>query len=139
MRRRRPAAGIITRCPRICLHRITRGSTSSSFDAGLLASLKSFLHAGAPAAINTYRDIAHRCYCFGVVFKFGVAFLCLIREMECRVLSIQSHVVRGYVGNKSASFPLQVRLDSPAIYLLYRLITRSVLRADSNTPANGRV
>ncbi|XP_069034997.1 pyridoxal kinase [Lepisosteus oculatus] len=28
--------------------------------------------------------------------------------MECRVLSIQSHVVRGYVGNKSASFPLQV-------------------------------
>ncbi|XP_018595452.1 pyridoxal kinase isoform X1 [Scleropages formosus] len=29
-------------------------------------------------------------------------------EMECRVLSIQSHVVRGYVGNKSASFPLQV-------------------------------
>ncbi|KAM6934363.1 pyridoxal kinase-like [Xenentodon cancila] len=28
--------------------------------------------------------------------------------MECRVLSIQSHVVRGYVGNKSAVFPLQV-------------------------------
>uniref|UniRef100_A0A8C1VGK1 Pyridoxal kinase n=1 Tax=Cyprinus carpio TaxID=7962 RepID=A0A8C1VGK1_CYPCA len=28
--------------------------------------------------------------------------------MSCRVLSIQSHVVRGYVGNKSASFPLQV-------------------------------
>uniref|UniRef100_A0A8D0DH97 pyridoxal kinase n=1 Tax=Sander lucioperca TaxID=283035 RepID=A0A8D0DH97_SANLU len=28
--------------------------------------------------------------------------------MECRVLSIQSHVVRGYVGNKSATFPLQV-------------------------------
>lgn len=28
---------------------------------------------------------------------------------ECpRVLSIQSHVVSGYVGNKSASFPLQV-------------------------------
>uniref|UniRef100_UPI00358E5F50 pyridoxal kinase isoform X1 n=1 Tax=Myxine glutinosa TaxID=7769 RepID=UPI00358E5F50 len=27
---------------------------------------------------------------------------------ECRVLSIQSHVVRGYVGNKSAAFPLQV-------------------------------
>lgn len=30
--------------------------------------------------------------------------------MECRVLSIQSHVVRGYVGNKSASFPLQVSI-----------------------------
>ncbi|KAF4109344.1 pyridoxal (pyridoxine, vitamin B6) kinase a [Onychostoma macrolepis] len=28
--------------------------------------------------------------------------------MDCRVLSVQSHVVRGYVGNKSASFPLQV-------------------------------
>ncbi|KAE8621000.1 hypothetical protein XENTR_v10004646 [Xenopus tropicalis] len=27
---------------------------------------------------------------------------------ECRVFSIQSHVVRGYVGNKAASFPLQV-------------------------------
>ncbi|KAF4087219.1 hypothetical protein AMELA_G00093120 [Ameiurus melas] len=29
-------------------------------------------------------------------------------NMDCRVLSIQSHVVRGYVGNKSATFPLQV-------------------------------
>nr|CAG4651975.1 EOG090X09AY [Triops cancriformis] len=28
--------------------------------------------------------------------------------MDCRVLSIQSHVVSGYVGNKSATFPLQV-------------------------------
>ncbi|XP_012519586.1 PREDICTED: pyridoxal kinase [Propithecus coquereli] len=27
---------------------------------------------------------------------------------ECRVLSIQSHVVRGYVGNRAATFPLQV-------------------------------
>ena len=27
-----------------------------------------------------------------------------------RVLSIQSHVVSGYVGNKSATFPLQVNL-----------------------------
>ncbi|CAH3152668.1 unnamed protein product, partial [Porites lobata] len=26
----------------------------------------------------------------------------------CRVLSIQSHVVSGYVGNDSATFPLQV-------------------------------
>lgn len=30
-------------------------------------------------------------------------------EAECRVLSIQSHVVRGYVGNRAAMFPLQVR------------------------------
>uniref|UniRef100_A0A8C3FTW4 Pyridoxal kinase n=4 Tax=Emydidae TaxID=8476 RepID=A0A8C3FTW4_CHRPI len=29
-------------------------------------------------------------------------------EARCRVLSIQSHVVCGYVGNKAASFPLQV-------------------------------
>uniref|UniRef100_A0A6I8PR96 Pyridoxal kinase n=1 Tax=Ornithorhynchus anatinus TaxID=9258 RepID=A0A6I8PR96_ORNAN len=29
-------------------------------------------------------------------------------EDECRVLSIQSHVVRGYVGNRAAAFPLQV-------------------------------
>ncbi|XP_066478516.1 pyridoxal kinase [Tiliqua scincoides] len=29
-------------------------------------------------------------------------------EEECRVLSIQSHVVRGYVGNRAAAFPLQV-------------------------------
>ena len=29
-------------------------------------------------------------------------------ETEPRVLSIQSHVVSGYVGNKSATFPLQL-------------------------------
>lgn len=29
-------------------------------------------------------------------------------ETKRRVLSIQSHVVHGYVGNKSATFPLQV-------------------------------
>ncbi|XP_076445797.1 pyridoxal kinase-like [Babylonia areolata] len=29
-------------------------------------------------------------------------------ELDCRVLSIQSSVVYGYVGNKSATFPLQV-------------------------------
>ncbi|XP_067848514.1 pyridoxal (pyridoxine, vitamin B6) kinase a [Heptranchias perlo] len=32
----------------------------------------------------------------------------MLPEPECRVLSIQSHVVRGFVGNKSAAFPLQV-------------------------------
>lgn len=31
-------------------------------------------------------------------------------EEECRVLSIQSHVIRGYVGNRAATFPLQVRI-----------------------------
>jgi len=29
---------------------------------------------------------------------------------NCRVLSIQSHVVSGYVGNKCSTFPLQVRI-----------------------------
>ena len=29
-------------------------------------------------------------------------------EDSCRVLSIQSHVVSGHVGNKAAVFPLQV-------------------------------
>lgn len=33
-------------------------------------------------------------------------------EEECRVLSIQSHVVRGYVGNRAATFPLQVSAHS---------------------------
>ncbi|XP_072900859.1 pyridoxal kinase-like [Hemitrygon akajei] len=32
----------------------------------------------------------------------------MLPELDCRVLSIQSHVVRGFVGNKSAAFPLQV-------------------------------
>src|SRR4051794_19034875 len=30
------------------------------------------------------------------------------RQQEARVLSVQSHVVYGYVGNKSAIFPLQL-------------------------------
>ena len=29
-------------------------------------------------------------------------------DLSLRVLSIQSHVVSGYVGNKSATFPLQL-------------------------------
>jgi hypothetical protein len=31
-----------------------------------------------------------------------------VLEIEARVLSIQSHVVAGYVGNRSAVFPLQL-------------------------------
>ncbi|KAK3543914.1 hypothetical protein QTP70_031165 [Hemibagrus guttatus] len=42
-------------------------------------------------------------------FLLNVTDQCLsVFNMDCRVLSIQSHVVRGYVGNKSATFPLQV-------------------------------
>jgi len=37
---------------------------------------------------------------------------------NCRVLSIQSHVVSGYVGNKSATFPLQVR--DPHVFAMCR-------------------
>ena len=32
----------------------------------------------------------------------------IMSSNELRVLSIQSHVVSGYVGNKSATFPLQL-------------------------------
>ena len=34
---------------------------------------------------------------------------------DFRVLSIQSHVVHGYVGNKSATFPLQVEIENISI------------------------
>ena len=40
-----------------------------------------------------------------------------------RVLSIQSHVVRGYVGNRSAVFPLQVIVDN-ALQLSHLLMSR---------------
>lgn len=43
-----------------------------------------------------------------------------------KVLSIQSHVVSGYVGNKSATFPLQVStissLNHPTTYTLLQLL-----------------
>lgn len=35
-----------------------------------------------------------------------------------KVLSIQSHVVSGYVGNKCAVFPLQVNVKLLNLYLL---------------------
>lgn len=34
----------------------------------------------------------------------------MAKNGDCRVISIQSHVVAGYVGNKSATFPLQVSM-----------------------------
>lgn len=47
-----------------------------------------------------------------MLFLVAVKLVGVVPVMECRVLSIQSHVVRGYVGNKSATFPLQVRTTS---------------------------
>ena len=38
---------------------------------------------------------------------------------ESRVLSIQSHVVHGYCGNKSAVFPLQVSILKNLINLQF--------------------
>lgn len=38
-------------------------------------------------------------------------------QLKRRVLSIQSHVVHGYVGNKSATFPLQVSKYCNNIYM----------------------
>ena len=32
----------------------------------------------------------------------------IMADLPDRILSIQSHVVSGYVGNKSATFPLQL-------------------------------
>ena len=37
-----------------------------------------------------------------------------------RVLSIQSHVVSGYVGNKSAAFPLQVQILNICSFILIK-------------------
>lgn len=40
--------------------------------------------------------------------KLSSVLNCISIMAELRVLSIQSHVVRGYVGNKAATFPIQV-------------------------------
>ena len=47
---------------------------------------------------------------------------------EKRVLSIQSHVVHGYVGNNAATFPLQVRVLFEVVAVTSSAITISVLR-----------
>ena len=50
--------------------------------------------------------------CFIVSRCQGAFNSCMkMRDSNPRVLSIQSHVVSGYVGNKSATFPLQVGVD----------------------------
>lgn len=45
--------------------------------------------------------------------------------MESRILSIQSHVVSGYVGNKSAVFPMQVSVQSSIYIEVYGLFNSS--------------
>ena len=74
-------------------------------------------------------------------FKF-----CLLAEMsdlDQRVLSIQSHVVSGYVGNKSATFPLQLLgFEVKYIYCQKYLnvanhssrLTRLILSSSPTTP-----
>lgn len=57
-------------------------------------------------------------------------------EPECRVLSIQSHVVRGYVGNKAATFPLQVSSADLLLPLLLSL-RRCSLRGGAGSRAGG--
>jgi hypothetical protein len=47
-------------------------------------------------------------HCFNVSFIFRLVTVRMEEERSKRVLSIQSHVVSGYVGNKSATFPLQL-------------------------------
>lgn len=46
----------------------------------------------------------------------------MISNQELRVLSIQSHVVSGYVGNKSATFPLQV--NGIFIYFIRSILSK---------------
>lgn len=61
-------------------------------------------------------------------------------EEECRVLSIQSHVVRGYVGNRAATFPLQVRSTParPGRPYVTRLVSpRPAVRARCGVAAAG--
>ena len=41
------------------------------------------------------------------------------RPLERRVLSIQSHVVHGYVGNNAAVFPLQVRSSTFVLSVVF--------------------
>ncbi|XP_071443073.1 pyridoxal kinase [Hetaerina americana] len=43
-----------------------------------------------------------------LISRLAASSCCTMADPSRRVLSIQSHVVSGYVGNKSASFPLQV-------------------------------
>lgn len=62
-----------------------------------------------PAALRPRRSCS-RCHQLGPARAGGAA---MEPERECRVLSIQSHVVRGYVGNKAATFPLQVSGRGP--------------------------
>lgn len=45
-----------------------------------------------------------------VITRSAVVTRTKMAEKRQRVLSIQSHVVSGYVGNKSATFPLQVKI-----------------------------
>lgn len=56
------------------------------------------------------------------IFRFSAAYsrfnqLTTRMAPDPRVLSIQSHVVSGYVGNKSATFPLQVSANIRCILL----------------------
>jgi len=51
-----------------------------------------------------------------------------------RVLSIQSHVVSGYVGNKSATFPLQVSklLHMSELHALLKYLIKKVILGPSS-------
>lgn len=63
-----------------------------------------------PASLLHSHSIKLPVFEFG---RFSARQIRQIRDMSTaqnrRVLSIQSHVVHGHVGNKSAVFPLQVR------------------------------
>jgi hypothetical protein len=54
---------------------------------------------------------------YAIKIRFVTFAITKMAEKRQRVLSIQSHVVSGYVGNKSATFPLQVNIRIQASIL----------------------
>ena len=64
-----------------------------------------FLHTMAFPSLTTYTIRTYRGSVVSVIQRAGAMSNSI---GEKRVLSIQSHVVHGYVGNRAATFPLQV-------------------------------
>ena len=52
-------------------------------------------------------------------------------DLDQRVLSIQSHVVSGYVGNKSATFPLQLLGFEVKYLYCQKYLTQSFFQVDT--------
>ena len=60
----------------------------------------------SPVSTATQKFFIHFYISSSVIITYSSRNI--MSSNELRVLSIQSHVVSGYVGNKSATFPLQL-------------------------------